>query len=50
MNWQHILTMNSVALACVVVAGCMAINHVGGWGWFLLIGAITTTNSYKKGA
>lgn len=30
--------VNLVALACVSIAGYMAIKGINGWGWFLGIG------------
>lgn len=29
-----VLLFNFVALVCIVTAAYMAINHIGGWGWF----------------
>lgn len=42
------LAGNIVSLACVIAALTMAVKGVKGWGWFLLIAALTFTTFHKS--
>ena len=35
MDLPRLLAANLAALACIVVAGLLAYEERGGWGWFL---------------
>jgi hypothetical protein len=34
---------NLGAVACVVCAATLALNGIGGWGWFLFVGLMMTS-------
>lgn len=36
------IAANAVSLACVVIAGYLALNGKTGWGWFLIVGLLCT--------
>jgi len=38
-----LLTRNLGAVACVVCATILALNGIGGWGWFLFVGIMMTS-------
>lgn len=36
------LSANLVALTCIAVTGCLAVQGKDDWGWFLIAGVICT--------
>lgn len=40
-----LLASNVVALVCIVVAGFLGYHRRDGWGWFLLVGALTAVST-----
>ena len=42
-----ILACNTVSIACIIAAGVNAYHKVDGWGWFLLVGALTAGSVTK---
>ena len=38
-----LLLGNLGAVACVVCAAILALNGIGGWGWFLFVGIMMTS-------
>jgi hypothetical protein len=47
-KFLQVLAMEATAIACVVMAGLIALEGKDGWGWFLLIACLTTVSYSSK--
>lgn len=46
-RFLQFLALEATSIACVVMAGLIALEGKDGWGWFLFI-AVMTTVSYRS--
>ncbi len=42
-----LIAMEACSITCAVFAGLLAYHERPGWGWFLLIAALTTVTNWK---
>lgn len=47
MSFFRILAMEATSITCVIFAGLLALQGLGGWGWFLGVAVLTTVSTYK---
>lgn len=44
-----VLFTNLFSISCAFLGGYMALNHIAGWGWFLLAGVLShCTPQFKE--
>lgn len=46
--FMTMLAVNFTSLACVAVAGYLAVNKIDGWGWFLFVAVILFGAYYSQ--
>lgn len=47
-TWPRVIPAAVVSICCILIAGYMAINHVGHWGWFLGAAVLSTAMPLNK--